>query len=197
MASQNLWGQKRSNVCSIISDASWENLFFLPYANNKGADQPAHLCSLISTFVVHCLDSIIPLVSISKILSLYLASVAVQAGLSLTWLHILKTSFFMTRLNYSNFDWQNCKTMTFYSKCFWQSRFQPSLYYEILIAVLHPSNWCELKILSLRISVRHHEALVTLLTVFSIHTSQPLQILIIWISTENFAYRNDPKFSDR
>ena len=25
------------------------------YAINKGADQPAHLCSLISTFVIHCL----------------------------------------------------------------------------------------------------------------------------------------------
>ena len=33
---------------------------------------------LISTFVVHCLDSIIPLVSISEISSLYLASVAVR-----------------------------------------------------------------------------------------------------------------------
>ena len=59
-----------------------------PYANNKGADQPAHLRSLISAdqpahlrslisaFVVRCLDSIIPLVSISEISSLCLASVA-------------------------------------------------------------------------------------------------------------------------
>ena len=39
----------------------------LPYANNKGADQPAHLSSLISAFVVRCLDSIISLVSISEI----------------------------------------------------------------------------------------------------------------------------------
>ena len=31
---------------------------FLPYANNKGADQPAHPRSLISTFVVRSLDSI-------------------------------------------------------------------------------------------------------------------------------------------
>ena len=30
---------------------------FMPNANNKGADQPAHLRSLISTFVVRCLDS--------------------------------------------------------------------------------------------------------------------------------------------
>ena len=31
----------------------------MPYANNNGADQPAHPCSLISTFVVRCLDSMI------------------------------------------------------------------------------------------------------------------------------------------
>ena len=30
----------------------------MPYANNKDADQPAHPGSLISTFVVHSLDSI-------------------------------------------------------------------------------------------------------------------------------------------
>ena len=38
----------------------------LPYANNKGVDQPAHLLSMISAFVVRCLDSIIPLLAISK-----------------------------------------------------------------------------------------------------------------------------------
>ena len=48
---------------------SWENLF-MPYANNKGADQPAHPHSLISTFVVRCLDNIISQVSISEISSL-------------------------------------------------------------------------------------------------------------------------------
>ena len=31
----------------------------MSYANNKGADQPAHPLSLISAFVVGCLDSII------------------------------------------------------------------------------------------------------------------------------------------
>ena len=55
----------------------------MPNANNKGADQPAHPHSLISAFVVRCLDSIIPLVSIFEISSLYLASVAEQAFLSL------------------------------------------------------------------------------------------------------------------
>ena len=71
----------------------------MPNANNKGADQPAHLRSLISAFVVHCLDSIIPLVSISEISSLYLASVAAQAGLSLPWSQTPKTGFLVTRLN--------------------------------------------------------------------------------------------------
>ena len=57
-----------------------------------------YLHSLISTFVVHCLDSIIPLISIFEISSLYLASVAAQAGLSLPWSQTLKTGFLVTRL---------------------------------------------------------------------------------------------------
>ena len=72
----------------------------MPYANNKAADQPAHPHSLINTFVVHCLDSIIPLVSISEISSLYLVSMAAQAGLSLLWSQTLKTGFLMMRLMY-------------------------------------------------------------------------------------------------
>ena len=53
-----------------------------PYANNKGADQPAHLCSLISAFVVHYLGKI---ASLSEISNLYLAAVAAQTDLSLPW----------------------------------------------------------------------------------------------------------------
>ena len=36
-----------------------EKTCFMLYANNKDADQPAHPCSLISIFVVGCLDSIL------------------------------------------------------------------------------------------------------------------------------------------
>ena len=50
----------------IIWATSWENLFLL-YANNKDADQPVHLRSLISVFGIRCLDSLIRLVSISEI----------------------------------------------------------------------------------------------------------------------------------
>ena len=39
----------------------------MPYANNKGTDQPAHPHSLISTFDVRCLDSMICIVAIFKV----------------------------------------------------------------------------------------------------------------------------------
>ena len=41
----------------------------MPYVNNKGADQPAHPRSLISTFLVRCLDSIsvVSIVEISRL----------------------------------------------------------------------------------------------------------------------------------
>ena len=77
---------------------SWENLF-MPYANNKGADQSAHPRSLISAFVVHYLDSIKPLVSLSESSNIYLASVAAQAGLCLAWSQTPKTGFLVARLN--------------------------------------------------------------------------------------------------
>ena len=57
----------------------------MSYANNKGTDQPAHPRSLISDFIVRCLDSVMSLISVTKISSLMLASVAEQASLSLTW----------------------------------------------------------------------------------------------------------------
>ena len=69
----------------------------MPNVNNKGVDQTVHphQRNLISTFVIRCLDSKIPLVSISEISSLYLASVAVQASLSLPWSQTTKTDFLM------------------------------------------------------------------------------------------------------
>ena len=42
----------------------------MSFANNKDADQPVHPRSLISAFVVRCLDSIISLISIAEISSL-------------------------------------------------------------------------------------------------------------------------------
>ena len=69
----------------IPTEPGHEKTCLMSYANYKGADQPTHPRSLISAFVVRCLDSIVSLVSVTKISNLMLASVAEQAGLSLTW----------------------------------------------------------------------------------------------------------------
>ena len=50
-----------------VYEPGHEKMCFMSYANNKGADQTAHPCSLISAFVVRCLDSIISLDSIAEI----------------------------------------------------------------------------------------------------------------------------------
>ena len=73
----------------------------MPCANNKGTDQPAHPHSLISAFIVCCLDSVICVLPKSGISRLLLVSVAEQAGLSLTRSQTPKTGFLMTRLNYN------------------------------------------------------------------------------------------------
>ena len=65
----------------------------MSYANNKGADQPLHLRSLIGAFVVRCVDSVMSLDFVTKISSLMLASVAEQASLSLTWLETREDAF--------------------------------------------------------------------------------------------------------
>ena len=57
-------------LTKIQFESRHEKTCFLPYANNKGADQPAHPRRLICAFVVRFLDNIILLVSVSKISSL-------------------------------------------------------------------------------------------------------------------------------
>ena len=54
-------GRKVFNNKTFINDMSHVMWKPMPYANNKGADPSAHLCSLISTFVVCCPGSLIPL----------------------------------------------------------------------------------------------------------------------------------------
>ena len=51
----------------LIYEPGHEKMCLMSYANNKGADQPAHSRSLISAFVVRCLDSIISPDSIAEI----------------------------------------------------------------------------------------------------------------------------------
>ena len=76
-----------------------EKMCFMSYENNKGADQPAHQHTLISTFVVHYLDSIMSLDSTAEISRLELAFVAVQASLCLAWSETPKDTFVMLCLS--------------------------------------------------------------------------------------------------
>ena len=51
----------------FVNEPGHVKMCLMSYANNKGADQPAHPRSLISAFVFRCLDSIIALDSIAEI----------------------------------------------------------------------------------------------------------------------------------
>ena len=68
---------------AIISALTHVNLSS-GFANNKGADQPAHPHSLISAFVIRLLESIITKLATNEISIFYLASVAEQASLDMT-----------------------------------------------------------------------------------------------------------------
>ena len=78
----------------FIYEPGHEKMCLISYANNKVADQPAHPRSLISAFVVSCLDSIISLDSMAEMSRLYIASVATQAGLCLAWSESPEDTFY-------------------------------------------------------------------------------------------------------
>ena len=114
-------------VCNaFIYEPGHEKMCLMSYANNKGADQPAHPRSLISAFVVRCLDSVIhvSLVSVTKISSLMLASVAEQAGLSLTWSETPEDTFSHDVLRGSNTSFALKK----YAETSWKNACQPMNY---------------------------------------------------------------------
>ena len=72
-------------------------------------------------FVVHCLDSIIHLVSIFERSSLYLASIAVQTCLGVPWSQIPKTGFLVTRLK-AMYIIKYCNDLKFSDKQVWENR---------------------------------------------------------------------------
>ena len=57
----------RKLMINISYEPGHVKMCLMSYANNKGADQPAHPRSLISAFVIRCLDSLIFLDSIAEI----------------------------------------------------------------------------------------------------------------------------------
>ena len=67
------------------------------FANNTGADQPAHPRSLISAFVIRILESIISRLATGEISTFELVSVAEETDLKLALSETPKTGFVATR----------------------------------------------------------------------------------------------------
>ena len=61
-----IFSVKRDKILSNTYEPGHEKMCLMSCANDKGADQPAHPRSLISAFVVRCLDNIISLDSIAE-----------------------------------------------------------------------------------------------------------------------------------
>ena len=97
-------GRKESNQTNqktlIIYGPQSEKTCLRRFAKNTGADQPGHLRSLISAFVIRLLASIMYRLATSEILIFQLVFVVGEAGLNLTLLETPKTGFVATRLNY-------------------------------------------------------------------------------------------------
>ena len=71
------------------------------FANNTGADQPAHPRSLISAFVIRFLESNICKLTTSEISTFSLVSVAEEIDLKLALSETPKTGFVAARPNYN------------------------------------------------------------------------------------------------
>ena len=69
------------------------------FANNTGADQPTHPCSLISAFIIPFLESTECKLPIAEVSIFYLVSVAEDAGLKLALSETPKTDFVATHPN--------------------------------------------------------------------------------------------------
>ena len=61
------------------------NNLTLLHANHKGADQPAHPHSLVSAFVVRCVESLLIKLAACTISIFLLVAVAERVGLSFKW----------------------------------------------------------------------------------------------------------------
>ena len=70
---------------------------FWGFANNTGADQPAHPRSLISAYVIRFLERIICTFATGEILIFKLVSEAKETGLKLTLSETPKTGFLAKR----------------------------------------------------------------------------------------------------
>ena len=70
------------------------------YHYSRVMRKPVYAICIRAVWSAHCQGSIVSLVSISELSSIYLASVAAQPGLSIPWSQSPKTGFLVTRLIY-------------------------------------------------------------------------------------------------
>ena len=81
---------------SIANGPRREKTCLLGFANNTGAEQPAHPRSLISAFVIRFLESNICKLATGKISITYLVSVAEETGFETRLSGTPKTGFLAT-----------------------------------------------------------------------------------------------------
>ena len=88
--------------CALIRlNGPWREKTSLPgFANNTGEDQPGHLPSLISAFVIRFVESIVCKLATDEISIFWLVLVAEETGLKLALLETPKTGFVATRPKY-------------------------------------------------------------------------------------------------
>ena len=86
-----------SMVTHALFEPQREKTCLRGFANNKGADQPAHSPSLISAFVIPVLESIISRLAMSEISIVKVVSLAEQVGFSLNLSETLTTAFVTSR----------------------------------------------------------------------------------------------------
>ena len=92
-------------MSGLVSNSMWALLRENPssgFGKNKGADQPAQMRSLISTFVICLSESIISRLTMSQISYFRLVFAAEQAGLNLTFSEPPKTGFVATRFIFNS-----------------------------------------------------------------------------------------------
>ena len=71
-------------LCATLFGPRREKTCLQRFANNNGADQPAHSRSVISAFVIRCWESTISKLYSCEISIFYLVSVTEQTGLNMT-----------------------------------------------------------------------------------------------------------------
>ena len=87
----------RNHMSQLIYGPRREKTCLRRVANNKGADQPEHPCSLISSLVIRFLEGTISKLATNEISIFQLVSVAEENGLKLALTETPKTGFLSTR----------------------------------------------------------------------------------------------------